>query len=109
MSERIVFVTPFPDAAQSAAEIAPDGFEMVVAKAHSPEYLTALANADYLVGFVAGLAQAELFEQAPNLKLVQLLSAGYDDADIDAVRPAACRWRTTAAPTPQPCPSTHYC
>ena len=86
MSERIVFVTPFPDAAQSAAEIAPDGFEMVVAKAHSPEYLTALANADYLVGFVAGLAQAELFEQAPNLKLVQLLSAGYDDADIDAVR-----------------------
>ena len=48
--------------------------------------VAALADADYLVGFVAGLAQTELFQQAPKLKLIQLLSAGYDDADIDAVR-----------------------
>jgi phosphoglycerate dehydrogenase-like enzyme len=86
MSKHIVFVTPFPDAAQSAADIAPDGFKLTIAKAGSPEYLAALAEADYLVGFVAGLAQKELFEHAHKLKLIQLLSAGYDDADIAAVR-----------------------
>ena len=88
MSERIVFVTPFPDSADLARDIAPDGFDFLVAKAGSSEYNTALASADYLVGFVAGLVKPELFQAAPNLKLVQLLSAGYDDADLDAARAA---------------------
>ena len=86
MSERIVFVTPFADAADLARDIAPDGFEFVVASAGSPEYIQAIGTADYLVGFVAGLVQKALFEAAPKLKLVQLLSAGYDDADLDAAR-----------------------
>ena len=86
MTARIVFVTPFPDAADLAREMAPDGFEMVVAKSDSPEYLAALADAQYLVGFVAGLVREELYAAAPNLKLVQLLSAGYDDADLSAAR-----------------------
>ena len=66
--------------------MAPDGFELVVAKAGSSEYEAALADAEYLVGFVAGLVQTPLFASAPKLKLVQLLSAGYDDADLDAAR-----------------------
>ena len=86
MTTRIVFVTPFPDAADLARDMAPDGFEMVVAKSGSPEYLSALADAQYLVGFVAGLVREELYKAAPNLKLVQLLSAGYDDADLNAAR-----------------------
>jgi len=86
MTARIVFVTPFPDAADLAREMAPDGFEMVVAKSDSSEYLDALADAQYLVGFVAGLVREELYAAAPNLKLVQLLSAGYDDADLSAAR-----------------------
>jgi phosphoglycerate dehydrogenase-like enzyme len=86
MTARIVFVTPFPDAADLARQMAPDGFEMVVAKSDSPEYLAALADAQYLVGFVAGLVREELYAAAPNLKLVQLLSAGYDDADLSAAR-----------------------
>ncbi|MEM7404251.1 MAG: 2-hydroxyacid dehydrogenase [Pseudomonadota bacterium] len=88
MSERILFVTPFPDAADSARDVAPDGFELIVAKAGSPEYREALADASYLVGFVASLVQHDLFAAAPKLKLVQLLSAGYDDADLEAARAA---------------------
>jgi phosphoglycerate dehydrogenase-like enzyme len=86
MSERIVFVTPFPDSADLARDMAPDGFEFLVTKADSPEYISALASADYLVGFVAGLVGKELFQAAPKLRLIQLLSAGYDDADLDAAR-----------------------
>jgi len=86
MTARIVFVTPFPDAADLAREMAPDGFEMVVAKSDSAEYLAALTDAQYLVGFVAGLVREELYQGAPNLKLIQLLSAGYDDADLNAAR-----------------------
>jgi phosphoglycerate dehydrogenase-like enzyme len=86
--EKIVFVTPFPDSAEAAQHMAPVGFEFVPAKGGSPEYEAAIADAQYLVGFVSGLVQSELFEQAPGLKLIQLLSAGYDDADPDAARAA---------------------
>jgi glyoxylate reductase/D-3-phosphoglycerate dehydrogenase len=86
MSPRIVFVTDFPDAADVAREMAPSGFELVVAAAHSAEYKKAMADAEYLVGFVDGLVNDELYADGPHLKLIQLLSAGYDKADIAAAR-----------------------
>ena len=88
MPERIVLVTPFSDSAKMADAMAPPGFDFFNVAVASPEYHAALAGADYLVGFVSGLVQTELFEAAPNLKLVQVLSAGYDNADIDAARAA---------------------
>jgi len=88
MSPRIVFVTDFPDAADVAREMAPSGYELVIAPARSAEYKDAMRDASYLVGFVDGLIDAELFTDGPNLKLVQLLSAGYDKADIEAARRA---------------------
>jgi len=85
---KIVFVTPFPDSAGAAADMAPADFEFVVAATGSAEFWAAVADADYLVGFVAGLIGEELYAKAPGLKLIQLLSAGYDDADIAAARRA---------------------
>ncbi len=84
MGTKIVFVTPFPDSAGAAAEMTPKGFDITVAAKGTPEYEAAIGDAEYLVGFVAGLIKQELFEQAPKLKLIQLLSAGYDEADVDA-------------------------
>jgi len=86
MSPRIVFVTDFPDAADVAREMAPSGFELVIAPARSAEYKKAMADAEYLVGFVDGLVDEDLYKDGPHLKLVQLLSAGYDKADIAAAR-----------------------
>lgn len=86
MSPRIVFVTDFPDAADVAREMAPSGFELVIAPARSAEYKEAMREAEYLVGFVDMLVDEELYGDAPKLKLVQLLSAGYDKADIAAAR-----------------------
>lgn len=86
MSPRIVFVTDFPDAADVAREMAPSGFDLVIAPARSAEYKEAMRDAEFLVGFVDRLVDEELYKTGPNLKLVQLLSAGYDKADIAAAR-----------------------
>ena len=89
MSPKIVFVTDMPDAAVVGREMAPAGFELIVAAAKSAEYKAAMRDAEYLVGFVDKLVDAELYETAPKLKLIQLLSAGYDKADLAAARKAA--------------------
>lgn len=88
MDPRIVFVTDFPVAADRAREMAPSGFELAVVPARSAEYEEAMRDAEYLVGFVDGLVDDALFETGPKLKLIQLLSAGYDRADLAAARKA---------------------
>lgn len=88
MGNRIVFVSPFPDAADAARDLAPAGFELVVAESGSAAYDAAIGEAEYLVGFVDPLVRDGLFSAAPNLKLIQLLSAGYDRADLEAARRA---------------------
>ena len=86
MTAKIVFVAPFPDSTSAAEDMAPAGFELVVAAANSPQYSAAIADAQYLVGFVAGLINEDLYAKAAKLKLIQLLSAGYDEADLRAAR-----------------------
>ena len=88
MTSKIIFVTPFPAAADAAREMAPSGFDLVVADAPSAAFSSALTSAEYLVGFVDLLVNEELFGDGPNLRLIQLLSAGYDRADIAAARRA---------------------
>ncbi|MDE0942305.1 MAG: 2-hydroxyacid dehydrogenase [Alphaproteobacteria bacterium] len=87
-ANKILFVSQFPAAIDFARELAPAGFELVVADAPSEAYTAALADADYLVGFVDMLVDADLYAGGPNLKLIQLLSAGYDRADIPAAQKA---------------------
>jgi glyoxylate reductase/D-3-phosphoglycerate dehydrogenase len=88
MDPKIVFVTQFPDAATAAAEMAPSGFDLRIVPAKTAEYREAMADAEYLVGYVDGLVNEELFKTGPNLKLVQLLSAGYDQADLASAKAA---------------------
>ena len=88
MDPRIVFVTDFPVAADRAREMAPSGFELAIVPARSAEYNEAMKDAEYLVGFVDSLVDDELFEVGPKLKLIQLLSAGYDKANIPSARKA---------------------
>ena len=84
MTSKIVFVTPFPDSAGAAVEMTPKGYDIIVAAKGTAEYDAAIGEAEYLVGFVAGLIKEDLFAKAPKLKLIQLLSAGYDEADVNA-------------------------
>ena len=88
MHPKIVLVTNSAEYEEIARGMAGAGFELVVAAAASPEYRAALKDAAYLVGFVAGLIDEALFRAAPQLKLVQMFSAGYDNADLEAARRA---------------------
>jgi phosphoglycerate dehydrogenase-like enzyme len=86
---RIVVVPPtFAETEQLARQLAPQGFELVVAKNERPELEAALAMAEYLVCFPNVQTGDALFRAAPRLRLFQLLSAGYDDIDLQAARRA---------------------
>jgi phosphoglycerate dehydrogenase-like enzyme len=71
-----------------AKELLPPSLDAVVARSGSPEFKAALADAVCLVGFGDSTMDDAFYRSAPNLKLVQLLSAGYDRCDIEAARRA---------------------
>src|SRR5579871_5786969 len=77
---------PLFEADEGTRAMTPPGFDLVVAGAGTPEYKAAIADAEYLVGFVDMLIKEDLYKTAPKLKLIQLLSAGYDRADLGAAR-----------------------
>ena len=71
-----------------ARDLLPPSLEAVMAKHGSPEFNAALADAECLVGFGDGTMDDAFYARAPKLRLVQLLSAGYDRIDIEAARRA---------------------
>src|SRR6478609_10028027 len=85
MVERVLVVGP-KDTISMVDDLAPKGFEIVKALHNSPEQKAALPGTHYFVGFVQQYATPQLFKDAPNLKLIQMLSAGYDRADLEAAR-----------------------
>ncbi|WP_421992722.1 2-hydroxyacid dehydrogenase [Roseococcus sp.] len=72
----------------TAREIAPAGMELTIAPLGSDAFKAAMADADFLVGFGNKAIDAGFYAAAPKLKLLQLLSAGYDTVDIEAARGA---------------------
>ena len=52
----------------------------------TPEQKAALPGTHYFVGFIQQYVTPQLFKDAPNLKLIQMLSAGYDRADLEAAQ-----------------------
>jgi phosphoglycerate dehydrogenase-like enzyme len=75
-------------AAEVMRELAPAGFDVVLARPGTAEWNEALPAAEYLVGLGEVKMDDVFYRSAPRLKLVQLLSAGYDRVDIDAARRA---------------------
>ena len=71
-----------------AKELLPPSLDAVIARHGTPEFQAALGDAACLVGFGEGTMDDSFYASAPNLKLVQLLSAGYDRCDIEAARRA---------------------
>ena len=89
MAPRIVVVPPsHAETAEIAKKMAPAGFEIVMSSASPAELMPAMASAEYIVCYPNVASNDALFQAAPKLKLYQLLSAGYDDVDIEAARRA---------------------
>jgi phosphoglycerate dehydrogenase-like enzyme len=89
VATKIVFAPKMPDPImETARAMVPAGFEMVVTDQESPGFLKDVAGAEYYIGFPrAGMGEA-FFKAAPGLKLLQLISAGYDRLDLAAAKKA---------------------
>jgi glyoxylate reductase len=88
MATKILFAPKQSDAVlEIARSLTPAGFELLIADIGTPEFYAAAAQAEYYLGLARQMG-GEFFRSAPNMKLVQLLSAGYDRVDIEAARKA---------------------
>ena len=85
---RILFAPPQPEPIlEIARTLIPPGYELVTAEPGTPTFYQAASDAEYYLGLARNMG-GEFFRSAPRLKLVQLLSAGYDSVDIEAARKA---------------------
>jgi len=88
MATRILFAPKQADAVMEIARsLTPPGFELVVAEPGTPEFYEAAPTAEFYLGLARQMG-GEFFRSATKLKLVQLISAGYDHVDIEAARKA---------------------
>jgi phosphoglycerate dehydrogenase-like enzyme len=85
---KILFAPALPaPIVEIAQSMKPAGYDLVVAELGTPEFYQAAADAEYYLGLARRMG-GEFFRSAPRLKLVQLLSAGYDHVDVEAARKA---------------------
>src|SRR5947207_15434779 len=73
---------------ERARSMVPQGFELVVTDSDNPDFLKTVAGAEYYVGFPRAGMGPDFFKAAPGLKLIQLISAGYDRLDLAAAKNA---------------------
>jgi phosphoglycerate dehydrogenase-like enzyme len=86
---KILFAPPFPEAIMATVRgLVPPGFELAVATHQTPEFYAASQDAEFYLGFPRPGMGNEFFRSAPKLKLIQLISAGYDRLDVEAARKA---------------------
>ena len=93
MAEETIVFTPGrempPDILEQAWRMKPEGFnlQMMPGNASAADIAAAMRDAEYLVGFIRPLPD-EAYTDAKQLKLVQVLSAGYDRINIEGARKA---------------------
>ncbi len=88
MATKILFSPNQPDEILDIARtMTPPGYELVVADVGTPKFYDVAPEVEYFMGLSRGIG-GEFFRSTPKLKLVQLLSAGYDRVDIEAARKA---------------------
>ena len=89
MAAKIVFSPPMPkDIMDACRAMVPQGYEMVVVERGVAGGLEAHKDAEYFIGFARGDMGPDFYKTLPKLKLVQLISAGYDRLDIAAAKAA---------------------
>jgi hypothetical protein len=75
MRPKILFTTIVDDLDQQARDMAPDGFELIVAPQFSEAYTATLPQAEYLVGNVHNMDDG-FYRTGSRLRLVRLVGAG---------------------------------
>ena len=89
MATKIVFSPPMPkDIMDACRAMVPQGYELTVVERGVAGELEAHRDAEYFVGFARGDMGPDFYKTLPKLKLIQLISAGYDRLDIAAAKAA---------------------
>ena len=89
MPTKIVFSPPISKTIMDVArDMVPDGYELDVLDRDDPRFPEAMKEAEFLMGFPRPGMDDGFYRGAPKLKLVQLISAGYDRLDVEAARRA---------------------
>jgi phosphoglycerate dehydrogenase-like enzyme len=94
MTQETIVFTPGrempPDILEQAQHMKPAGFtlQMMPATASAADIAAAMREAEYLIGFIRFLPD-DAYTQATRLKLVQVLSAGYDRVNIGGANSVA--------------------
>ena len=87
MSPKILVVSPSAEVSEIAREMAPKGFETVVVH-NDAEVVPNLPGVEYMITYPHIPMKDAFYKAVPKLRLVQLLSAGYDNVDLEAARRA---------------------
>ena len=89
MATKILFGPKVPASMLDIARsMMPPGYELDVADHGTPDFYRAAETAEFYLGFPRQGMGSEFFRSAPKLRLVQLISAGYDRLDIEAAKKA---------------------
>ncbi len=88
MKPKMIVVPPSEAVGKLAREMAPSSVELVVAQPGTDDFNAGLKTAEYMVCYPHVTMDDKFHKSAPKLKLIQLLSAGYDAVDIEAARRA---------------------
>lgn len=88
MAPKIIVVCPSSNVVDIAKGMAPAGFETIIAAQDDPAIEQNLADASYFVCYPNIDVGPKFHSKAGKLRLLQLLSAGYDAVDIEAARAA---------------------
>ena len=89
MATKIVLSPKLPEPLVDVARgLLPGGFRLDVVAQEPAEFFPAMKDAEYFVGFARTSLGPDFYRAAPRLRLVQLISAGYDRVDIAAARAA---------------------
>jgi phosphoglycerate dehydrogenase-like enzyme len=86
MPPKILVVSPSAEVGEIAREMAPGGFETVIVS--DSEVVASLPGTEYMICYPHVPMRDAFYKAVPKLKLVQLLSAGYDNVDLEAARHA---------------------
>jgi phosphoglycerate dehydrogenase-like enzyme len=88
MSPKIIVVCPSANVINLAKGMAPTGFDTIVAEAGDPLIEEHLAHASYFVCYPNVNVGPAFHAKVPKLRLIQLLSAGFDAVDTGAAQAA---------------------
>ena len=88
MTSKIIVACPSAQVIELAKGMAPAGFETIVAQAGDPIIEEHLGDASYFACYPNVDLGPAFHAKAPKLKLIQLLSAGFDAVDTEAARAA---------------------